>query len=100
MSNLRTRRRIAEEGDSVTWNWQVVNPLPGAVKEVVLSHRISPSIPIKSASGPSGIVGEGVKSRWATLAAGEKAEGQIIVKLPEDLNGSVQISGRLTWTNP
>ncbi|MEW1721581.1 hypothetical protein [Streptomyces sp. NPDC093109] len=88
---------ISEEGDTVTWTWRVVNNLPEAAEKVVLKHVIRPEIPITSVTGPSEIVGQGVRSQWETLAAGETAEGQIIAKLPEDVSGSMQISGRVTW---
>ncbi|MET9361131.1 hypothetical protein ABZX93_09480 [Streptomyces sp. NPDC006632] len=90
---------ISEEGDSVSWRWQVVNNLPEKASKVVLTHKLSPALPITHVSGPSAITESTVTSRWETLAAGEKAQGEITATLPEDLAGSVSISGRITWKN-
>ncbi|MFC1403262.1 MULTISPECIES: hypothetical protein [Streptacidiphilus] len=88
---------ISEEGDVVTWRWSVVNNTGAPVNQVVLTHNLSPWLPVTSVTGPSEVVGERIKSRWATLAAGEKATGEIVATMPEDLLGAVQINARVTW---
>ncbi|GAA1185878.1 hypothetical protein F4556_007159 [Kitasatospora gansuensis] len=88
---------ISEDGGAVTWRWSVVNNTGSPVTQVVLTHRMSPPLPITRVSGPSEVLGEAVKSRWETLAADEQAEGEIVATMPDDLDGTVQISGRVTW---
>ncbi|AWZ03411.1 MULTISPECIES: hypothetical protein [unclassified Streptomyces] len=88
---------ISEEGDVVTWAWAVVNSGSEPAREVVMKHTVVPSLEVTNVTGPSEVVGEIVKSTWATLAAGEKAEGTITANLPEDLSGSVSIKGRVVW---
>ncbi|MFI5807715.1 hypothetical protein [Streptomyces sp. NPDC051561] len=89
--------QINEEGDHVSWRWTMTNNSDAPVSQVVLTHQISPWLPPTRLTGPCEVVGESVKCRWQTLQPGEQAEGNIEADLPDDLNGSVQINGRITW---
>ncbi|MEU9028915.1 hypothetical protein AB0D46_15560 [Streptomyces sp. NPDC048383] len=48
------------------------------MSSVVLTHTITPPLPIERATGPSEIIDSVVKSTWPALAAGESDKGEII----------------------
>ena len=90
---------ISAAGDHVTWHWTVVNGSAKAAHKVVVTHTISPQVPITHVTGPCTIdeARSAVKCTWDQLSAGQRTDGAIEAKLPEDLSGSVHIKGRITW---
>jgi hypothetical protein len=88
---------ISEEGDHVTWSWEVRNSGNHDAKKVVMTHRLTPVLPITYVSDPCEAAGDTIKCKWETLAAGEAVQGVIEADLPENLSGSVGIKGRIVW---
>lgn len=90
---------ISEEGDHVTWHWTMQNKEDHPVSKVVMTHRLTPAVPVTYVSSPCEVVGDAVKCRWETLKPGEEVEGTIEADLPEELTGSVNVKGRVVWQN-
>jgi hypothetical protein len=90
---------ISEAGDHVTWHWTVVNSGTGAAHKVVLTHTVTPQVPITHVTGPctTDEARSVVRCTWEQLGAGQKADGTIDANLPEDLSGSVHIKGRVVF---
>lgn len=88
---------ISDEGDQVTWNWTAVNRDSHPATKVVITHRITPWLPVSHVSAPCDIDGESIKCRWDVLQPGEEVRGIIEADLPPGLSGSVRINGRVVW---
>lgn len=88
---------ISENGDQVVWNWTAVNRDSQPATQVVITHRITPSMPVTYVSWPCAIDGEAIKCRWDTMKPGEEVRGIVEADLPAGLKGSVQINGRAVW---
>jgi hypothetical protein len=88
---------ISEEGDQVVWNWTAVNRDSRTATKVVITHRITPSLPVSYVSWPCDIEGEAIKCRWDAIKPGEEVRGIVEADLPAGLMGSVQINGRAVW---
>lgn len=91
---------MSKDESTVTRRWRVVNNLPEAASNVMMTHHVSPPLPVERVTGPSEVVGDSVKSRWQAPASGESVEGEIVAKLPEDLEGSVRVIERRRAQQP
>ncbi|MFC1409439.1 hypothetical protein ACEZCY_09890 [Streptacidiphilus sp. N1-12] len=92
--------QISEETDHVTWEWTATNTGAATVTQVTLTSSLSPyalQFTKSSGDGDSTITGSTVKTRFATVAPGVTLRGTLEADLPADLDGPVQISGRVTW---
>ncbi|GAA2775636.1 hypothetical protein GCM10010521_62690 [Streptomyces rameus] len=90
---------ISEAGDHVTWHWTVVNSGIGAAHKVVLTHTVTPQVPITHVTGPctTDEARAVVRCTWEQLGAGQRTDGTIDADLPEGLSGSVRIKGRVVF---
>lgn len=91
---------IPDSGDRVIWRWTLRNTGTVQAKGVVVTHYLSPSLPIlylseKCTANATKTV---VKCSYGTMQAGERRTGSVVVGLPEDFSGNIQISGKVTWT--
>src|ERR1044071_5399804 len=88
---------ISDEGDYVTWRWSMRNTEDVPAYKVVMTHKLAPALPVRFVSQGCEAQGALIRCRWDKLAAGQRVEGLIEADLPENLNGSVNVSGRLVW---
>ncbi|MFD3876202.1 hypothetical protein [Streptomyces sp. NPDC058623] len=92
---------LSDDGDHVIWNWTVRNNNSHSVAHVVLTSKITPKVSVTRVSEGCEVQDSStIRCTIPTLAAGASREGVIEADLPADLDGSVQISGRVTWQNP
>ncbi|WAU82498.1 hypothetical protein O1Q96_23795 [Streptomyces sp. Qhu-G9] len=88
---------LSEEGDHVTWQWTVTNTGDQSAHNVVMTHKITPSLPVTSLPQQCTPSGETIRCGYGTLAPGERVEGSLGADLPENTSGPARISGRVTW---
>ncbi|USQ85619.1 hypothetical protein NFX46_18720 [Streptomyces phaeoluteigriseus] len=92
---------ISDEGDHVTWHWALANQTDHPVSSVVLTSKITPQVPVTTVTEGCEVQDAStIVCTFPTMKAGENREGTIEADLPEDLQGSLTISGRVTWQNP
>ncbi|MBO2445760.1 DUF11 domain-containing protein [Actinomadura barringtoniae] len=88
---------VAEAGDSVTWRWTVKNVGGESVDKVVLTHKLTPALKVKTVDEPCEAGQTSIRCEYGTLKAGEKRQGTVVAVLPPETSGTVQINGRVTW---
>ncbi|GAB3275816.1 hypothetical protein GCM10027589_01160 [Actinocorallia lasiicapitis] len=88
---------VSDEGDHVAWAWTVRNTGAVAAEKVVLTHTLSPALPITYVSPGCQVSGAVVRCTWAKVAPGQSRQGAVEADVPGTLNGSVQINGRIVW---
>ncbi|MFZ3474998.1 hypothetical protein ACODT3_01015 [Streptomyces sp. 4.24] len=94
---------ISEGGDHVTWDWTVMNNTGHSVSRVVFTTKITPTVVVTRVSPRCEVPAQGshtIRCTFPGLDAGAAQEGVIEADLPAGLEGSVNISGRVTWQNP
>ncbi|MFI0449554.1 hypothetical protein [Actinomadura sp. 6N118] len=88
---------VADAGDTVTWRWTIKNTGGESAEKVVLTHRLTPKLKIRSVKKPCEVTETSIRCRYGTLKAGQKRQGTLAAELPPDASGNVQINGRVTW---
>jgi len=88
---------VAEAGDSVTWRWTVKNVGSEGVDKVVLTHKLTPALKVKTVDEPCEAGQTSIRCEYGSLKAGEKRQGTVVAVLPPETSGTVQINGRVTW---
>ncbi|MFG2660183.1 hypothetical protein [Streptomyces sp. NPDC048425] len=92
-----TAPEISEDGSSVTWHWTVSNTGDTTVDQVVMTHKLTPQLQVAQVSAPCQVQATAIRCGYGAMKPDEKREGSLVADLPEDLSGSVQINGRITW---
>ncbi|MDG4859557.1 hypothetical protein P8605_15590 [Streptomyces sp. T-3] len=88
---------IGERGDSVRWTWKLTNTGDRTATHVVVTHTLSPNLPVTTVSRPCAVEGETIRCEYAGIAAGEQIEGRLVAGLPRGSKDSVRINGRVTY---
>ncbi|MFD3588133.1 hypothetical protein [Streptomyces sp. NPDC058683] len=88
---------ISEQGDTVTWDWTVTNRGDAGIRNIVMTHTITPKLTVTQASAGCEIGAAATKCRYGNMAAGGKVTGTLVARLPDEVSGNVEIRGRLTW---
>ncbi|MFF8271787.1 hypothetical protein ACF059_31070 [Streptomyces sp. NPDC016562] len=86
---------VREGQERITWRWTISND-GQAVDEVVVTHRVSPVMPV-SFSAPCEGTAEKITCKLGELKAGESWEGEIVAEVPEGQSGTAEIRGTVTW---
>lgn len=89
--------QLSEDGSHLTWHWTLQNKGAYAAAHVTLVHRLNKPLARIKATPPCEIAPKVIRCRWESVPAGGKEKGTIDARLPADLSGTVQISGRITW---
>lgn len=88
---------IAENGDKLTWRWTVSNSGDLDAFQVIVMHRLGGSMQIRRLSAGCTASGVAIRCAYGRIAPGQKRTGSVEVELSEDVQGTLQISGRVTW---
>ncbi|MEU5881343.1 hypothetical protein [Spirillospora sp. NPDC047279] len=88
---------VAEAGDTVTWRWSVKNVGGESVNKVLLTHKLTPMLKVRSVDAPCAVTATAIRCEYGTMKAGEERKGVVVAELPSDASGTVQINGRMTW---
>jgi hypothetical protein len=83
-------------GDTVRWQWTLRNG-SSAVQKVVLLQQVIPSYKVTSVSKPCRILATAIRCEYGEMKARQQMRGAVVVGLPADIVGPVQIKGWVTW---
>ncbi|MGK5627892.1 hypothetical protein [Streptomyces sp. URMC 123] len=81
----------------VTWRWTAHNSDQNPVSDVVVTHRVTPSVPVTS-SAPCTGTAEKITCEIGTLEGGQEFAGEVTAELPPGQEDSARIDGAATWT--
>ncbi|MEW2079616.1 hypothetical protein AB0941_39805 [Streptomyces sp. NPDC013433] len=86
------------DGQRITWQWTAANHGDTAATDVVITHRITPAVPVTLTSPCEGTA-EKITCTVGELPADEEFAGRIVAELPADHSDNARIQGRATWTD-
>ncbi|MEU4213233.1 hypothetical protein AB0F13_25150 [Streptomyces sp. NPDC026206] len=87
----------SEDGQGhITWSWTAHNTGGSSASNVVVTHKVTPSVPV-TYSGPCEGTAEKITCQVGDLRAGGQFEGEVVAELPPGQDDNVQIRGRATW---
>lgn len=89
--------KFTDNGGRVTVTWHVKNIGDRPVHDLVLTHRLTPDLPIASASAPCAARAGSIVCPVGDLEAGESADGTIVAKVPAPAPHEVKVDGDATW---
>jgi len=90
--------RLSANGTDVTWRWRLRNRTGRTAYRVVVTHTVKPAVPISSPDRACRKVDEGtVRCAYPSLRAKQSRTGTLTARLPEDLEGGVNLAGKVEW---
>ncbi|GLZ13588.1 hypothetical protein Acsp04_38230 [Actinomadura sp. NBRC 104425] len=90
--------RISANGTEVTWRWRLRNRTGRTAYRVVVTHTVKPAVPISSPNRACRKVAEGVvRCAYPSLRAKQSRTGTLVARLPENLEGGVNLAGKVAW---
>ncbi|MFF8610732.1 hypothetical protein ACF06X_33030 [Streptomyces sp. NPDC015346] len=81
----------------ITWGWSLSNNSGDAVAEVVLTHQVTPTMPVSS-SVPCEGTAEKITCKFGELEAGGVRMGEVVGEGTADQIETAEIRGAVTWT--
>ncbi|WP_327351463.1 hypothetical protein [Streptomyces sp. NBC_01304] len=88
---------ISEQGHRLGWTWKLTNTGDRTARHVVLTHRLTPHLPVTRVSRECVVAGETIRCEYAGIAAGDEIEGRVDADVPRGIQESVRINGRVTY---